>query len=126
VMICAKSSFGGPMMGVAVPTLQTPIAKGTSGVLFFNTAEATQYEERQCIRCSRCADACPVRLMPMLMNAAIAIKDLDRADALGLIDCFECGACSYICPARIPLTQRFRLGKDLLRNQRAKEALHGK
>ncbi|MCE5193682.1 MAG: electron transport complex subunit RsxC [Candidatus Cryosericum sp.] len=121
-----KVIFGGPMMGVAVPTLQTPIAKGTSGVLFFNTAEATQYEERQCIRCGRCADACPVRLMPMLMNAAIAIKDLDRADALGLIDCFECGACSYSCPARIPLTQRFRLGKDLLRNQRAKEARHGK
>jgi electron transport complex protein RnfC len=121
-----KVIFGGPMMGVAVPTLQVPVAKGTSGVLFFNTAESRYYEERQCIRCGRCANACPARLMPMLMNAALTVNDLDRADAVGLMDCFECGSCSYVCPAHIPLTQRFRLGKDLLRNQRAREARHGK
>ncbi len=121
-----KVIFGGPMMGVAVPTLQIPVAKGTSGVLFFTAAESRQYEERQCIRCGRCADGCPVQLMPMLMNAALLSDDLNRADTIGLVDCFECGACSYVCPARIPLTQRFKLGKDLLRNQRAKEARHGK
>ncbi len=64
--------------------------------------------------------------MPMLMNAALLSDDLNRADTIGLVDCFECGACSYVCPARIPLTQQFKLGKDLLRNQRAKEARHGK
>ena len=121
-----KVIFGGPMMGVAVPSLQIPIAKGTSGILFFTAAESRQYEERQCIRCGRCADACPAQLMPMLMNAALLSDDLNRADAIGLVDCFECGACSYVCPARIPLTQQFKLGKDLLRNQRAKEARHGK
>jgi electron transport complex protein RnfC len=121
-----KIIFGGPMMGVAVPSLQTPVAKGTSGILFFTAAESKQYEERLCIRCGRCADACSAQLMPMLLNAALLSNDLDRADAIGLIDCFECGACSYVCPARIPLTQRFKLGKDLLRNQRAKEARHGK
>jgi Na+-translocating ferredoxin:NAD+ oxidoreductase subunit C len=121
-----KVVFGGPMMGVAVPSLQIPVAKGTSGILFFTAAESRQYEERQCIRCGRCADACAARLMPMLMNAALLSDDLNRADAIGLVDCFECGACSYVCPARIPLTERFKLGKDLLRNQRAKEARHGK
>jgi len=121
-----KVIFGGPMMGIAVSTLQVPIAKGTSGVLFFDTAESRYYEERQCIRCGRCANACPARLLPMLLNAALAVDDLNRADAIGLMDCFECGSCSYVCPARIPLAQRFRLGKDLLRNQRAKEARHGK
>lgn len=121
-----KVIFGGPMMGVAVPSLQIPVAKGTSGILFFTAAESTQYEERLCIRCGRCADACPAHLMPMLMNAALLSDDLNRADTIGLVDCFECGACSYVCPARIPLTQRFKLGKDLLRNQRAKEARHGK
>jgi electron transport complex protein RnfC len=121
-----KVIFGGPMMGVAVPSLQIPVAKGTSGILFFTAAESRHYEERQCIRCGRCADACAARLMPMLLNAALLSDDLDRADAIGLVDCFECGACSYICPARIPLTQRFKVGKDLLRNQRAKEARHGK
>jgi len=121
-----KVIFGGPMMGVAVPSLQIPVAKGTSGILFFTAAESRQYEERQCIRCGRCADACAARLMPMLLNAALLSDDLDRADAIGLVDCFECGACSYVCPARIPLTQRFKVGKDLLRNQRAKEARHGK
>jgi len=121
-----KVMFGGPMMGVAVPSLQIPVAKGTSGILFFTAAESRQYEERQCIRCGRCADACAARLMPMLLNAALLSDDLNRADAIGLVDCFECGACSYVCPARIPLTERFKLGKDLLRNQRAKEARHGK
>src|SRR5659263_174095 len=121
-----KIIFGGPMMGVAVPSLQTPIAKGTSGILFFTSAESKQYEERLCIRCGRCANACPAQLMPMLMNAALDASDVNRADAIGLVDCFECGACSYVCPARIPLAQRFKLGKDLLRNQRAKEARHGK
>ncbi|HWQ22138.1 MAG TPA: electron transport complex subunit RsxC [Clostridia bacterium] len=121
-----KVIFGGPMMGVTVSSLQTPIAKGTSGVLFFTAAESRQYAERQCIRCGRCANACAARLMPMLLHAAISSGDLDRADAIGLVDCFECGACSYVCPARIPLTQQFKLGKDLLRNQRAKEARHGK
>jgi len=121
-----KVIFGGPMMGVTVPSLQTPVAKGTSGILFFTAAESKQYEERLCIRCGRCADACPAQLMPMLMNAALDASDVNRADAIGLVDCFECGACSYVCPARIPLTQRFKLGKDLLRNQRAKEARHGK
>jgi electron transport complex protein RnfC len=121
-----KVVFGGPMMGVAVPSLQIPVAKGTSGIVFFTAAESKQYAERQCIRCGRCADACPARLMPMLLNAALLTDDLNRADAIGLVDCFECGACSYVCPARIPLTQQFKLGKDLLRNQRAKEARHGK
>jgi electron transport complex protein RnfC len=121
-----KVIFGGPMMGVAVPSMQIPIAKGTSGILFFTGAESKQYEERQCIRCGRCADACAARLMPMLLNAALLSDDLNRADAIGLVDCFECGACSYVCPAHIPLAQRFKLGKDLLRNQRAKEARHGK
>ena len=121
-----KVIFGGPMMGVAVPSMQIPIVKGTSGVLFFTTAETRLYAERHCIRCGRCADACPARLMPMLMNASLDVDDLDRADAIGLMDCFECGACSYSCPARIPLTQHFKVGKDLLRNKRAKEARDGK
>ena len=121
-----KVIFGGPMMGVAVPSMQIPIVKGTSGVLFFTAAEVRLYEERHCIRCGRCAEACPARLMPMLMNASLDVDDLDHADAIGLMDCFECGACSYSCPARIPLTQHFKVGKDLLRNKRAKEARDGK
>lgn len=121
-----KVVFGGPMMGIAVSTLQIPVAKGTSGVLFFTSAESRQYEERLCIRCGRCADVCPARLMPMLMNEALTSGDLSRADDIGLTDCFECGSCSYVCLARIPLTQRFKLGKDLVRDLRAKEARHGK
>jgi electron transport complex protein RnfC len=121
-----KVLFGGPMMGTTVATLQVPVAKGTSGILFLGSSDVHTYEERLCIRCGRCAKACPALLMPMMMNASLQIDDLDRADAIGLYDCFECGACSYVCPARIPLTQRFRLGKDLVRALRAKEARHGK
>ncbi|MFA6507229.1 MAG: electron transport complex subunit RsxC [Treponemataceae bacterium] len=114
-----KILFGGPMMGTAVPSLDIPVQKNTSGVTMMNAAEADATEEGPCIRCGRCMRNCSCRLSPVLMNNAIDTGDLEGAAKIGLLDCIECGSCSYVCPARIQLVQRFRVGKQLLRNKRA-------
>ncbi|MFQ3621133.1 MAG: electron transport complex subunit RsxC [Spirochaetales bacterium] len=117
--------FGGPMMGVSVPTLETPIQKNTSGVVFMTSREALIYEERNCIRCGRCIRACSCRLSPALINEAILANDWNLADELGLLDCIECGTCSYVCPAHVYLVQRFRVGKLTLRAVKAAKTKKG-
>ena len=114
-----KVLFGGPMMGNAVPSLNMPIQKNTSGILLMTEEELLIEEEGPCIRCCRCIHNCSLLLSPILMNTALKVDDLDEAVMVGLLDCMECGSCSYMCPARIKLTQRFRVGKQRYRNLQA-------
>ncbi|MBL8966964.1 MAG: electron transport complex subunit RsxC [Spirochaetaceae bacterium] len=114
--------FGGPMMGTAVPHYAIPVQKNTSGVLLVSKKEAEHYVEHSCIRCGRCMRACSCRLSPALLNQALVAGDWEDAEKIGLLDCVECGTCSYVCPARIQLVQRFRVGKQLLRAKKQKEA----
>jgi Na+-translocating ferredoxin:NAD+ oxidoreductase subunit C len=114
--------FGGPMMGVAVPSRQIPIQKNSSGILLLNEEEARHYEEETCIRCGRCMRACSCRLSPALLSVAIETGDYKEAEEIGLLDCIECGTCSFVCPARRHLVQRFRVGKQILRAMKQKEA----
>lgn len=114
--------FGGPMMGVATPHYSIPVQKNTSGVLLMDGSEALHYTEGNCIRCGRCLRACSCRLSPALLNSAIKAEDWEEAEAIGLLDCIECGTCSYVCPARVQLVQRFRVGKQVLRARKQKEA----
>ena len=110
-----KIIFGGPMMGFALPSVTVPIQKNTSGIILLTEKEITAEEEDVCIKCTRCVRNCSCRLSPVAMNMALAAGDLDEAVAAGLLDCIECGTCSYVCPGRIKLTQRFRVGKQRLR-----------
>ncbi|MDR0584583.1 MAG: electron transport complex subunit RsxC [Treponema sp.] len=121
-----KILFGGPMMGTAVPFTAIPIQKNTSGVILMTEEETYTTAEGPCIRCGRCIRNCSCRLSPVLMNNALEAGDLDEAVWAGLMDCIECGACTYVCPARIRLVQRFRIGKGRLRAKQAAEAARRK
>ncbi len=114
--------FGGPMMGNSVPGFAIPVQKNTSGVLLMSKTEALHFEEGSCVRCGRCMRACSCRLSPALLNQAIKAGDWEDAEAIGLLDCVECGTCSFVCPARVQLVQRFRVGKQTLRALKQKEA----
>jgi electron transport complex protein RnfC len=120
----AKILYGGPMMGNAVASLETPIQKNTSGIILMTRQETLADPEGPCIRCGRCIRNCPCRLSPVIMNNSLEAEDLDYAVKAGLTDCIECGSCTYMCPARIKLVQRFRVGKQRLRiKQQAERAL---
>ncbi len=115
-----KVIAGGPMMGQAQFSLEDPVIKGTSSLLALREKTARYFEEGNCLRCGKCVDVCPMKLIPISLCDAIRARDLDRAEKLHLSDCMECGACSYICPARRQLTQTHRLGKTLLKERGTK------
>ncbi len=111
--------MGGPMMGSAVPSLDIPVMKGTSGVVAFTaeqTAKTTTPKEYPCIRCAYCVDACPLFLNPAQLGLLAKNKEYGRmADEFHLMDCFECGCCTFVCPSHIPLVQHFRVAKAAVR-----------
>ena len=112
--------LGGPMMGQALPSLDIPITKGTSGFIAFTERQTAAPVEYPCIHCAYCVDACPLFLNPSQLGLLARVGEVERmADEYNLLDCFECGSCSYVCPAHIPLVQRFRAAKALVRKRRA-------
>ena len=118
----ARQLLGGPMMGTAVPHLKVPIVKGSNGVLALADAEVGLAPQAQpCIRCGRCAQVCPIGLLPMELASRARHGKLDAAIGLGLLDCIACGSCSYTCPAAIPLTQYFNFAKGELARQREEQ-----
>jgi len=118
--------LGGPMMGPAVSNLDIPITKGTSGITAFTTQEigdATGHKiVYPCIHCARCVEACPLFLNPSQLGLLAKSEEYERmVSDYNLMDCFECGACSYVCPSHIPLVQYYRLAKQMARKLSAKE-----
>lgn len=102
---------GGPMMGIAQYTLDVPVTKGTSGIVVITAREARLPASQPCIRCSRCIDSCPMNLMPNYLAALIEHKRFETAHQLGVLDCIECGCCSYVCPSKIRHVHLFKFGK---------------
>lgn len=114
--------LGGPMMGGAASSLDISITKGTSGVTAFTHTAAARTHSRvyPCIRCGYCVDACPIFLNPSLLGRLAAKEDLTTmVEEQHLMDCFECGCCSFVCPSHIPLVQQFRASKTAFRKTRA-------
>ena len=107
------------MMGFALKDLETPVTKGTSGILVLTKKEVRESETTRCIGCGRCVAVCPMGLQPTLLYKYINSQKIDEAVSEGLMDCVECGSCAFTCPARILLVQGFRLGKALKRKQGA-------
>ncbi|MDQ7780073.1 MAG: electron transport complex subunit RsxC [Planctomycetota bacterium] len=102
---------GGPMMGIAQYTLDVPVIKGTSGILALTEAEARTCEPGPCIRCGRCIDACPMKLVPSDIVTVADLKLWDNAKQLNVLDCIECGSCAYVCPAKRHFVQSCKRGK---------------
>ena len=106
-----KVISGGPMMGFAIPSLETPMAKGSSGLLLFDKKEAKSFDENVCVRCGRCVDVCPMNLVPSLIASNVRYEDWEMAEKYGALDCMKCGSCAYVCPSHIKLIQWIDIGK---------------
>ena len=111
--------MGGPMMGFTVTSVLTPIVKISNCLLVPADNELPlPDDERACIRCSACSDACPASLLPQQLFWYSKAKELEKAEEYNLFDCIECGACAYVCPSEIPLVHYYRQAKADIRNQR--------
>lgn len=114
--------LGGPMMGSAISSLDTPVTKGTSGILVLHEPVIGSKTSNTwpCIKCARCVSACPMHLNPSELGLLAAKREYETmATRFHLFDCFECGCCSYVCPSNIPLVQYFRIAKAINREQAA-------
>lgn len=115
-----KILIGGPMMGNAIYTTDTPITKTTGSIVALNVKDSTLDEPTNCIHCGRCVSACPMSLNPTAFSKALNIEILEeriaRLEEYHVNLCMECGCCSYVCPANRPLVQNNRLGKAAVRS----------
>ncbi len=109
--------MGGPLMGFTLPTLDVPIVKISNCIMAPSAEELSPAEpEQACIRCSRCADACPAGLLPQQLYWFSQGQEHDKARQHHLFDCIECGACAYVCPSNIPLVKYYRQQKAEIRS----------
>jgi len=117
----AKIISGGPMMGIAQHTDEIPIIKGSSGLLVQKEIDLPKGEERDCIRCGRCIDTCPMALMPTIISQYAQKNDFDKCNENFALDCYECGCCSYVCPSKIPLVKWIKHAKTELMKFQSKK-----
>lgn len=107
-----KVLFGGPMMGMCLYDTDQSVTKSTNAILAFK--EGKLPETTACIRCGRCVKACPLNLMPLMIEKAYNVKDVDELKRLKVMLCMNCGCCSYVCPAHRPLAEINQLAKGLI------------
>ncbi|MBD3182730.1 electron transport complex subunit RsxC [Candidatus Poribacteria bacterium] len=118
-----KVIAGGPMMGFTMFDVNIPVIKGTTNILALTDQEVKEHEPKPCIRCGRCVNVCPVRLVPRMIALLAKQDEFEKAEEYNPLDCKECGCCAYICPAKIPLVQLIQHAKaDIMARQRAAKA----
>ena len=115
-----KVLSGGPMMGVTQYDLMVPVIKGVNAVTLLGEKNRYAVDTPRCLRCGKCIDACPMKLMPVLMYKSMQTGDVEEMKASNMMDCIECGCCAYVCPAAVPLVLGFRAGKQAIRDASAK------
>ena len=119
----AKVVSGGPMMGKAIANLDAATLKGSSSILYMTAGQTLRKPESNCIRCGKCAEACPMGLEPFLLNKLARNGMMEDLEANAVQDCIECGCCLYSCPANIPLLDVIRVAKgEVIRAMRARTA----
>lgn len=111
--------LGGPMMGVALSSLDIPVLKGTSGLLAFTERDLAAAREFACVRCGRCLDACACFLNPSRLGLLARVGRYEEMEEHHVMDCMECAACSFVCPSGIPLVHLFRQAKAEIRKKKA-------
>ena len=113
---------GGPMMGKALLCADLPVTKGTSGILLISQEESVRKPMRACIRCAKCVNVCPMGLNPTFLMVDTQQQDWERAERGHIVDCIECGSCSFTCPSNRPLLDFIRMGKQqvmgIIRNRK--------
>ncbi|MCK5220077.1 MAG: RnfABCDGE type electron transport complex subunit C, partial [Candidatus Aminicenantes bacterium] len=119
-----KLISGGPMMGKAINTLDIPVTKGTSGIVFMDEDESERSDFQNCIRCSKCVSVCPMGLEPYLLEKLGEKEMFEECEKEDIVDCIECGSCSYTCPSSRQLLDYIRYGKQnvmrIMRERRQK------
>ena len=103
---------GGPMMGFPQNTLDTPIMKGSNGIIAIDNDET---EPESCIKCGRCVDVCPMKLKPLQYFRLVGVQDWQGCKDLNIMDCMECRCCEYICSSKLPLVTMIKMGKNGVR-----------
>ncbi len=115
-----KIVMGGPMMGRATNSDENVTMKNTGSLLAFGKEVAEVKVETGCINCGRCISACPFKLMPVIFAEAYNRKDVERLQKFNVMQCMGCGSCSYICPARRPLSFMNTLAKGMVKEATSK------
>lgn len=111
---------GGPMMGIAAFDIHTPVIKGTSAVLAFSEKKA-DIRDSACIHCGKCVNGCPMNLMPLYLAMFAQKDDIAMCEKYDVFSCVECGCCTYICPASVPIVQHIRTAKGRIIEKHKKE-----
>ena len=110
-------------MGFALSSMDVPVTKTSSALLCLSKDVVEEEPESACIRCGRCADVCPSHLVPQKLMEACEQFDLEQFEKLHGMECYECGSCTYSCPAKRPLTQAMKQArKAVMDNRRRQQA----
>ncbi|MBQ7421878.1 MAG: electron transport complex subunit RsxC [Prevotella sp.] len=120
-----KVLAGGPMMGKAVSSLDTPVCKGTNSITVLTEDDARRKKAQPCIRCAKCVSACPMGLEPYLLAQLSVLHEWERAEKEEIVSCIACGSCQFTCPAHRPLLDHIAMGKaavmGIIRERNAKK-----